>query len=105
MTAEVEIMVGTYENILAIPVGAVTEHFQLSYVYIAHGSEFTRKVVKTVGRPIRLSRFLKVSSQASRLRWTLIDVEPMILLRPNRKAGANQPASTPSGDSAAGAPQ
>ena len=47
MTAEVEILVGTYEDILAIPVGAVTEHFQLSYVYIANGKDFSRKVVKT----------------------------------------------------------
>lgn len=47
MTAEVEILIGTYEDILAIPVGAVTEHFQLSYVYIAKGNDFSRKVVKT----------------------------------------------------------
>ena len=47
MTAEVQILVGTYEDILAIPVGAVTEHFQLSYVYIAKGNDFARKVVKT----------------------------------------------------------
>ncbi len=47
MTAEVEILIGTYEGILAIPVGALTEHFQLSYVYIAKGNDFTRKVVKT----------------------------------------------------------
>ncbi|MEQ1826372.1 MAG: efflux RND transporter periplasmic adaptor subunit [Pirellula sp.] len=47
MTAEVEILIGIYDDILAIPVGAVTEHFQLSYVYLAKGNEFTRKVVKT----------------------------------------------------------
>ena len=47
MTAEVEILVGTYVDILAIPVGAVTEHFQLSYVYVAKGNDFTRRVVKT----------------------------------------------------------
>ncbi len=47
MTAEVEILVGTYQDILAIPVGAVTEHFQLSYVYVAKGNDFVRKVVKT----------------------------------------------------------
>ena len=47
MTAEVEILIGTYEGILAIPVGALTEHFQLSYVYIAKGNDFTRKIVKT----------------------------------------------------------
>jgi multidrug efflux pump subunit AcrA (membrane-fusion protein) len=47
MTAEVEILVGTYENILAIPVGAVTEHFQQTYVYVQEGDSFRRQPVKT----------------------------------------------------------
>ncbi|MEZ6096134.1 MAG: efflux RND transporter periplasmic adaptor subunit [Pirellulaceae bacterium] len=33
MTAEVEMMIGVYDNVLAVPVSAVTEHFQLSYCY------------------------------------------------------------------------
>ncbi len=47
MTAELVILVGTYKDILAIPVGAVTEHFQQSYVYVADDKEFRRRPVKT----------------------------------------------------------
>ncbi len=47
MTAEVEIMVGTYENIVAVPVGAITEHFQQSYCYLDKGSKYDRRAVKT----------------------------------------------------------
>jgi HlyD family secretion protein len=47
MTAELEILVGTYQDILAVPVGAITEHFQQSYVYVADGKEFRRRPVKT----------------------------------------------------------
>lgn len=49
MTAECEILVGTYEDIIAVPVNAVTEHFQQSYVYLVNGSNVKRKKVK-VGR-------------------------------------------------------
>jgi HlyD family secretion protein len=49
MTAEVEILIGTYEDILAVPVGCVTEHFQQSYVYVQNGHVFERRAVK-VGR-------------------------------------------------------
>jgi HlyD family secretion protein len=49
MTAEVEILIGTYEDILAVPVGCVTEHFQQSYVYVQKGREFERRAVN-VGR-------------------------------------------------------
>lgn len=50
MTAEVEILVGTYKDILAVPVGTVTEHFQQSYVYVQKSKEsFERRAIK-VGR-------------------------------------------------------
>jgi RND family efflux transporter MFP subunit len=47
MTSEVEILVGTYENILALPTNAITEHFQTSYAYVQSGSKFERRVVET----------------------------------------------------------
>lgn len=47
MTAAVDILVGTYEDVISVPVGAITEHFERSYVYVAKGSEFERREVKT----------------------------------------------------------
>ena len=49
MTAEVEILAGTYTDILAVPVGTVTEHFQQSYVYVKKLGSFQRRAIK-VGR-------------------------------------------------------
>lgn len=49
MTAEVDILVGTYEDVLTVPVGAITEHFEQSYVYVADGTRSERRVVE-VGR-------------------------------------------------------
>ncbi|MGI9518994.1 MAG: efflux RND transporter periplasmic adaptor subunit [Pirellulaceae bacterium] len=49
MTAECEILVGTYEDIIAVPVNAVTEHFQQSYVYAVQGDSIVRQKVK-IGR-------------------------------------------------------
>lgn len=49
MTAEVEILIGTYQDILAVPCGTVTEHFQQSYVYLKETGEFKRRPIK-VGR-------------------------------------------------------
>lgn len=46
MTAEVEIHVGTYEDVLAVPISAVTEHFEQSYVYVRDGGHFERRVIK-----------------------------------------------------------
>jgi HlyD family secretion protein len=47
MTAQVEIMVGVYENVLAVPVTAVTEHQGQAYVYRLQGMQSTRLRVKT----------------------------------------------------------
>ncbi len=47
MTAEVEVLVGTYKDILAVPVGTVTEHFQQSYVYVRELGNFVRRPIKT----------------------------------------------------------
>ena len=49
MTAEVDILVGIYEDVISVPVGAVTEHFERSYVYSVQAGKSERKVVK-VGR-------------------------------------------------------
>ncbi len=49
MTTEVEIFVGSYEDIVAIPINSVTEHFQTSYAYAQRGSKFDRRVVE-IGR-------------------------------------------------------
>ena len=49
MTAEVEILVGIYTDIIAVPVNAVTEHFGQSYVYSQTGLKFARQQVE-VGR-------------------------------------------------------
>ncbi len=47
MSAEVDILVGTFEDVLAIPVGAITEHFGQTYVYVKKGSKFERRKIKT----------------------------------------------------------
>lgn len=47
MTAEVDILVGTYENVISVPVGAVAEHFERSYVYIMDGDDAERRAVET----------------------------------------------------------
>lgn len=49
MTAECEILVGTYEDVIAVPVNAVTEHFQQNYVYALEKGRVKRRQV-TVGR-------------------------------------------------------
>ncbi len=49
MTTEVEVLVGTYEDIVAIPINSVTEHFQMSYAYAQVGTKFERRVVE-IGR-------------------------------------------------------
>ncbi len=49
MTTEVEVLVGTYEDIVAIPINSVTEHFQMSYAYAQIGTKFERRVVE-IGR-------------------------------------------------------
>ncbi len=46
MTAEVDILVGIYEDVISVPVGAVTEHFERSYVYSVQAGKSERKVVK-----------------------------------------------------------
>jgi len=47
MTAEVDILVDTYDDVLAVPVGAITEHFSQTYVYVKKGGEFERRRVET----------------------------------------------------------
>lgn len=47
MTAEVDILVGTYTNVVAVPVGAITEHFQQTFVYVLNGSAAERRLVST----------------------------------------------------------
>lgn len=47
MTAEVDILVGTYENVVSVPVGSITEHFERSYVYLVENGEQKRAEVKT----------------------------------------------------------
>ena len=47
MTAEVDILVDTYEDVLAVPVGAITEHFSQTYVYVNNGGKFERRRVET----------------------------------------------------------
>lgn len=47
MTAEVDLLVGVFEDVLAVPVGAITEHFGQTYVYAKSGNEFERRKVNT----------------------------------------------------------
>lgn len=47
MTAEVDILVGTYRDVISVPVGAITEHFEQSYVYPVHNEQSERRLVKT----------------------------------------------------------
>jgi HlyD family secretion protein len=47
MTAEVDILIGTYSNVIAIPIGAITEHFQRTWVYVMQGDKGERRAVTT----------------------------------------------------------
>ena len=47
MTAEVDIHVDTFEDVIAVPVGAITEHFGQTYVYVTSGNEAERRLVET----------------------------------------------------------
>ncbi|MCR9292267.1 MAG: efflux RND transporter periplasmic adaptor subunit [bacterium] len=47
MTAAVDILVGTYRDVLAVPVGAITEHFEQSYVYVLNAGKGERRKVTT----------------------------------------------------------
>jgi RND family efflux transporter MFP subunit len=49
MTAQVEILIGEYADIVALPVTAVTEHFKQSYAYVVNGLNVERRAV-SVGR-------------------------------------------------------
>ncbi len=105
MTAEVEILVGTYEDILAIPVGAVTEHFQLSYVYVANGAEFSRKVVKTGRTTHSFVEILEGLEPGDSVAMDAYRRGTNDFASAERKAGSNQPPSTPNADAAAGSNQ
>ena len=101
MTAEVEILVGTYEDILAIPVGAVTEHFQQSYAYVASGSSFKRKPIKT-GRTTH--SFVEVLSGLNEGESVAMDAYQRgtnDFAAAERKAGVGQDAGKASGSAAA----
>ncbi len=47
MTAEVDILVGSYADVICVPVGAITEYFEQTYVYVLSGSKVERRIVKT----------------------------------------------------------
>lgn len=47
MTAAVDILVGTYEDVVAVPVGAITEHFEQTYVYVISDGIGVRQKVET----------------------------------------------------------
>lgn len=47
MTAEVDIRVGVYKDVISVPIGAVTEHFERSYVYTVDDGQIQRRTVKT----------------------------------------------------------
>lgn len=49
MTAAVDILVGTYEDVVSVPIGAITEHFEQSYVYTMAAGKSERRPVK-IGR-------------------------------------------------------
>ena len=62
MTAECEILVGTYKDILAIPVNAVTEHFEKTYAYTVNKGKVERRQVE-VGRTT--TSFLEITKGLS----------------------------------------
>ena len=103
MTAEVEILVGTYEDILAIPVGAVTEHFQLSYVYVANGSEFARKVVKAGRTTHSFIEIIEGLEPGESVAMDAYRRGTNDFSSAERKAGSTQSASTAGADAAASA--
>ncbi len=47
MTAEVDILIGTYADVIAVPIGAITEHFQRTWVYVMDGEKAERRGVTT----------------------------------------------------------
>ena len=62
MSAEVEIMVGEYEDVLAVPVQAVTEQRGRHYAFVKNGDEFETRKVK-VGH--NNDKFIEVTSGLS----------------------------------------
>lgn len=58
MTAEVEVKVGTYEDVLAVPVTTVTENYGQSYVFKKTGDEFVKHRIE-IGRVT--SSFIEVT--------------------------------------------
>lgn len=46
MTAEVEIQVGTYKDVLAVPVSGATEILQQNYVYVRQGGTYKRRLIE-----------------------------------------------------------
>jgi RND family efflux transporter MFP subunit len=46
MTAEVEVLVSELDNVLAVPVQAITEHRHEQYAYVRNGTGFDRRKVK-----------------------------------------------------------
>lgn len=50
MTAKVEILVGTYDDVLAVPINAVTEHMGQSFVYVREDLLGARRQVVKTGR-------------------------------------------------------
>lgn len=47
MTAEVDILVGIYEDVICVPVSAITEHYEQTYVYVLKSGKPQRRKVTT----------------------------------------------------------
>ena len=101
MTAEVDILVGTFEDVIAVPVGAVTEHFEQTYVYLANGIDYERRKVET-GRMTH--SFIEVTEGLKEGETVALDAYQRGLddfAEAEREAGesssAEAPAKTPGG--------
>lgn len=92
MTAEVDIMVGTYSDILAVPVGAITEHFQLSYCYVEKDSKFERRAVKTGRMTHSFTEILDGLNTGDRVALDAYQRGTADFAAAEREANANRPA-------------
>ena len=88
MSAEVEILVGEYENILAVPVQAVTEQRGRHYAFVKVGDEFETRKVK-VGH--NNDKFIEVVSGLSEGDEIALDARERALEAAQKDQDAFQP--------------
>lgn len=99
MTAQVDITIGVYDNAMAVPVGAITEHFQQSYIYVRDGLNVVRRKV-TTGRSTH--SFVEIADGVAEGEIVMLDAYQRGLSdfsQAERAAKIGQESATKPGDS------